>query len=317
MATPLTADRFLAALRAEGCAVREVRSWRTHNRNHKGAWGPINGVMIHHTATGSGTDVVDLIYDGYSGLPGPLAHGCITKDGTVHLVGNGRANHAGGGDPDVLKAVIAESYGDYPPQTHEHQGSAGAVDGNARFYGWECENKGDGSDSWPRVQYVAMVRSSAAICRTYGWSAKSVIGHLEWSDWKVDPRGFTMPGFRRDVAACLAQPAGRWPGTEEDTMALTSDDLKNTARAVLTTDGIIKVPWGTDTNQYWQLGSILVDDAKRLRRVEALLAAQSTAIEQLAAALAAHHQEVDADQLVARITAAIESVTVHLDVQES
>ncbi|MCM1972344.1 N-acetylmuramoyl-L-alanine amidase [Streptomyces sp. G1] len=229
MATPLTADRLVAALRAEGVTVREVSGWRTNNRNHKGAWGPVHGVIVHHTVTGPGTDVVGLVYRGHSELPGPLATGCITKDGTVHLTGNGRVNHAGGGDSDVLAAVIGESYGNYPPPSNQHDGSAGAVDGNARFYGWECENKGDGRDPWPRVQYVAIVKATAAVCRAHGWSAKSAIGHLEWSDWKVDPRGFDMKDFRRDLAACLALPAGAWNSEgkdEEDEMALTSDDVK-------------------------------------------------------------------------------------------
>ncbi|AMW13435.1 peptidoglycan-binding protein [Streptomyces qaidamensis] len=214
MATPLTATRLVAALKAEGCAVREVAGWRTNNRNHKGPWGPVHGAMIHHTVTGAGTDVVGLIFHGHSALPGPLATGCITKDGVVHLTGNGRANHAGGGDRDVLDAVIGESYGTYPPPTHEHDGSAGAVDGNARFYGWECENRGDGKDPWPPAQYLAMVKATAAICRAHGWGHKSAIGHLEWSDWKVDPRGFDMAGFRRDVADALALPAGRWEGED-------------------------------------------------------------------------------------------------------
>ncbi|MFE6362989.1 N-acetylmuramoyl-L-alanine amidase [Streptomyces sp. NPDC057806] len=220
MATPLTADRLVAALRAEGCAVREVSGWRTNNRNHVGAWGPVHGVMIHHTVTGPGTDVVSLIFNGHSALPGPLSTGCITKDGVVHLTGNGRANHAGGGDPDVLAAVVNESYSSYPPPTNEHQGSTGAIDGNSRFYGWECENEGDGTDPWPRVQYVAMVKATAGICRAHGWSAKSAIGHLEWSDWKPDPRGFDMQDFRRDLAACLSLAAGVWGAAQgdEDTM---------------------------------------------------------------------------------------------------
>src|SRR5690606_39509846 len=33
MATPLSAARFLAALKAEGLTVVEVGNWRTHNRN--------------------------------------------------------------------------------------------------------------------------------------------------------------------------------------------------------------------------------------------------------------------------------------------
>lgn len=238
MATPLTAAQLVAALKAEGCTVREVRSWRTHNRNSRGAWGPVNGVMVHHTATGPGVDVVDLIYDGHADLPGPLATGCITKDGTVHLTGNGRANHAGGGDPRVLAAVATESYGDYPPATHEHQGSSGAVDGNSHFYGWECENKGDGTDPWPRKQYVAMVKATAAIIRAHrakgdnwGLKGKSGVGHKEWSDWKPDPRGIDMKDYRRDLAACLALPAGQWEG--EDDMALTDDDVKRVADTVV------------------------------------------------------------------------------------
>ncbi|MFJ8594888.1 N-acetylmuramoyl-L-alanine amidase [Streptomyces sp. NPDC093598] len=231
MATPLSAARLVEVLRAEGVTVHEVRSWRTHNRNHRGAWGPVHGVMIHHTVTGPGTDVVNLIYDGHSALPGPLSTGCITKDGVVHLTSNGRANHAGGGDGDVLDAVINESYADRPPATHKHDGSPGAVDGNARFYGWECENEGDGKDPWPRVQYAAIVKATAAICREHGWSAKSGIGHLEWSDWKVDPRGFDMTDFRRDLAACLALPAGQWEGNDD--MALTDSDVRKVADAVV------------------------------------------------------------------------------------
>ncbi|MFG3495459.1 peptidoglycan-binding protein [Streptomyces sp. NPDC047928] len=216
MATPLTADRLLAALRAEGVTVVEHPGWRTHHRNHTGSWGPVNGVMIHHTVSTGTTSSVDLCFRGYEGLPGPLCHGVIAKDGTVHLVGSGRANHAGGGDPAVLARVVAEDYDERPPAPHEHQGSAGAVDGNARFYGFECVNLGNGSDPWPAAQLDAIERASAAICRAHGWSAKSVIGHLEWSDWKSDPRGFTMPGMRARIAdrlgAAPTRPGATRPG---------------------------------------------------------------------------------------------------------
>jgi hypothetical protein len=211
MATPLPADRLVAALRAEGVIVVEHDGWRTHNRNQVGAWGPVNGVMIHHTVSSGTSSSVELCYNGYAGLPGPLCHGVIAKDGTVHLVGNGRANHAGGGDPNVLQAVIDERYGERPPAPHQHQGSAGAVDGNARFYGFECVNLGNGTDPWPAAQLDAIERASAAICRAHGWGAKSVIGHLEWSDQKSDPRGFTMPGMRKRVEARLAKPTSSQP----------------------------------------------------------------------------------------------------------
>ncbi|MEU4272981.1 peptidoglycan-binding protein [Streptomyces sp. NPDC026092] len=213
MATPLTADRLVAALRAEGVKVVEHDSWRTHHRNQAGAWGPVVGVMIHHTVSSGTASSVELCYNGYAGLPGPLCHGVIAKDGTVHLVANGRANHAGGGDPSVLQAVITETYGARPPAPRMHQGSPGAVDGNSRFYGFECINLGNGADPWPAAQLDAIERTSAALCRAHGWGAKSVIGHLEWSDWKSDPRGFAMPGMRERVQKRLGTAPSKQPPT--------------------------------------------------------------------------------------------------------
>lgn len=138
MSAPMSADRFIGVLRGEGLTVVEVGAWRTHNRNHKGPWGPVNGVMIHHTVTHGTAYTVQLCRDGDEALPGPLCHGVITKDGRVHLVGYGRANHAGAGDSDVLAAVIAEKR--LPPDHHAN------TDGNRHFYGFECENLGDGED---------------------------------------------------------------------------------------------------------------------------------------------------------------------------
>ncbi|MBD3546845.1 peptidoglycan-binding protein [Streptomyces sp. JV180] len=195
MAPPLSADKLLKALRDEGLHVIEHRSWRTNNRNHKGLWGPTHGVMIHHTVTTGTASSVELCYNGHSALPGPLCHGVIAKDGTVHLVGNGRANHAGSGDNDVLQAVIAEKA---LPADNEAN-----TDGNRHFYGFEAVNLGDGKDPWPAAQLDAIERASAAICRAHGWSERSVIGHLEWQPGKIDPRGFSMNEMRGRVAKRL------------------------------------------------------------------------------------------------------------------
>jgi N-acetylmuramoyl-L-alanine amidase-like protein len=204
MATPLTADRLLAALRDEGVTVVQHDGWRTHNRNHRGPWGPVHGVVIHHTVTRGTEATVSLCWNGYAGLPGPLCHGVIAKDGTVHLIGHGRANHAGSGDADVLRAVIAEDYGSTPPRPN-----ADTTDGNTHFYGFECINLGDGEDPWPDAQLDAIERASAAICRAHGWSAKSVIGHKEWTNTKPDPRGFGLPNLRARIARRLDyQPSG-------------------------------------------------------------------------------------------------------------
>ncbi|MFD8279711.1 N-acetylmuramoyl-L-alanine amidase [Streptomyces solisilvae] len=211
MAEPMSAAKFLAALKAEGVRVVEVGSWRTHNRNSKGPWGSVNGVMIHHTVTSGRQSSVDICRNGYSSLPGPLCHGVIDKDGVVHLVGYGRANHAGGGDPAVLTRVVAEDYGTRPPAPKK--GNLNGTDGNRHFYGFECINLGNGKDPWPAAQLDAIERVGAAICRAHGWTARSVIGHLEWSNDKIAPKGFDMPGMRDRIAARLKTKPGSSTGT--------------------------------------------------------------------------------------------------------
>ncbi|MFF3781597.1 N-acetylmuramoyl-L-alanine amidase [Streptomyces sp. NPDC001933] len=191
MSSPMSASRFLEVLMNEGLTVVQVGDWRSHNRNHKGPWGPVNGVMIHHTVTRGTEATVGVCRDGYPDLPGPLCHGVIAKDGRVHLVGHGRANHAGLGDSDVLRAVVAEKRlpGDNEADT----------DGNRHFYGFECENLGDGEDPWPEAQLEAIEKAAAAVCRHHGWNSRSVIGHKEWQPGKVDPRGFTMDSMRARI----------------------------------------------------------------------------------------------------------------------
>ncbi|OSZ58661.1 peptidoglycan-binding protein [Streptomyces pharetrae CZA14] len=204
MARPLPANTFLAALRAEGVTVVEVGDWRDHNRNRMGSWGPVHGVMIHHTVTSGSARTVAICRTGYSGLPGPLCHGVITKDGRVHLVGYGRANHAGAGDPDVLRAVIAETK---PPVDDQ-----ASTDGNRHFYGFECENLGDGEDPWPAAQVEAIVRAGAAVCRAHGWGARSLLRHLDWQPGKVDPRGLDWNDVLARVTERLKHPASWSPG---------------------------------------------------------------------------------------------------------
>ncbi|MFB8122108.1 peptidoglycan-binding protein [Streptomyces bacillaris] len=227
MATPLTADRLVKALRDEGLTVVEHRSWRTHNRNHKGPWGPVHGVMIHHTVTSGTANSVELCYNGHSALPGPLCHGVIDKAGVVHLVGNGRANHAGSGDDDVLQAVIAEREV-LPPDNEAN------TDGNRYFYGFEAINLGDGKDPWPAAQLLAIERAAAALCRAHGWSERSVIGHLEWQPGKIDPRGFTMNSMRTRVADRLEDkaPAVKPPAVKYEPYPGAAFFLKNGQPAI-------------------------------------------------------------------------------------
>lgn len=185
------------------------RGWRTHNREGHGEWGPLHGTMNHHTGDDAPDQAdIKVLWNGRSDLPGPLCQIGIDDDGVAHMIGWGRANHAGGGDPDVLRAVINESYDDYPPDTHEHQGSSGSVDGNPHFVGKEIMYSG--SKKMTPAAYKTAVLIDAAIDDFYKWSEKSNIGHKEWSDWKSDPGKVNMARFRRDVADALLAGPGNW-----------------------------------------------------------------------------------------------------------
>ena len=221
-----------------------------------------------------------LCRNGYVELPGPLCHGVIDKAGVVHLIGYGRTNHAGGGDPNVLQAVIDERYGDRPPVPRV--GNANGIDGNRHFYGFECINLGDGKDEWPAAQVEAMVRASAALDRAHGWSEKSSIAHREWSSDKPDPAGPgmpSMPTFRARIKERLAHAASWNPDTGQDpgpgpqpTTPNPGDDMPNLTTLVRAGDitlleGIPQtIFWDTeyadDPNQHGAGGSTVLNAAK-------------------------------------------------------
>jgi hypothetical protein len=302
----MTASQFAAALRAEGLNVVEVGDWETHNRNHKGPWGPVHGVMIHHTVTRGSTKAqtdssVALCRDGRSDLPGPLCHGVIAKDGTVYLVGYGRTNHAGMGDDDVEQAVINET--NLPIDDEAN------TDGNRAFYGFECINLGDGEDPWPPAQLLAIEKAAAAICRHHGWGPQSVIGHLEWQPGKVDPRGFTMQTMRGRVAARLD---GK---QQEDDVPITDAEIDRIARRVLTLDGVIANPVNDPNNTHIALASSARNIEIVARRTEAKVAALTEANTKLVdtvAQLAAGIDDIDPATIVAELRQAIESIDVHI-----
>ncbi|MGW6597916.1 peptidoglycan-binding protein [Streptomyces sp. NPDC055036] len=205
----MTADQFLKALKVEGLDVKEHAGWRTHNRDHKGCWGPVNGVVIHHTA---GMNSLNLVWEGTDALPGPLCHTHLAKSGTATMVGNGRTNHAGTFASNAHNAVVEES------SAHPKPSATEPVDGNQHYYGIEVENLGNGKDFYPKAQYEAAVKWATAICRFHGWTADSVIGHAEGTTRKIDPKGpigsakgvmWSMSQFRKDVAARLKVKPGQ------------------------------------------------------------------------------------------------------------
>ncbi|MFC8276244.1 N-acetylmuramoyl-L-alanine amidase [Streptomyces sp. NPDC057271] len=215
MATPMTPDQWIEALRAEGVTdIVEMPGWRTHNRGQRGdGWGDVHATMVHHTA-GEGPGMPAYVFNGSADLPGPLCHDFLARSGRLYLVGNGRANHAGMVARNAYNAVLNE-------ESHHPEPGPDELDGNAVSYGLEVENDGSAGRAWPAKQYDVAVRVQAARCRFHNWSADSVWAHKEATRRKpLDPRR-DMDDFRRDVAERLEHPPGWNPGTttpEEDDM---------------------------------------------------------------------------------------------------
>lgn len=226
MATPMTAAQILTALKAEGLTVHEHAGWKTHNRDTATgkSFGPVIGVLIHHTA---GHNDREVCYNGRSDLPGPLCHSWLGKTDGLWMIGNGRTNHAGSVDLDVLNALRAEK----SPLPKDDQANA---DGNDVLYGLEIENLGDSKDPYPNTQYEKAVRWATALCRAHGWTEKSIAGHKEVQPGKIDP-SFDMDDFRADVKKRLAATVGT--PTPPPTPAKPKVDLSRLAAAAKTDPG--------------------------------------------------------------------------------
>ena len=168
-------------LRAARLDVRELPGWR--DRGH-GDFADIRGVMVHHTGSDGAT--AESIARGRPDLPGPLSALHIARSGAVTVVAAGVSWHAGEGSYPWLPVNGA----------------------NRHMIGIECANSGTSPSAphrthWPDAQYVALVRSCAAICRRLGRSADRVIGHKEYAgraQGKWDPGAIDMDILRRDVA---------------------------------------------------------------------------------------------------------------------
>lgn len=249
MATPMTVEQLLAGLRKWQIKYAAYKDWTKHNRNHMGPWGPVNGLMIHHTGSDN-TDQRELLYSGYRELPGPLCHWGLAQDGTLWLIGHGRANHAGLGDDDVLTAVINET--DAPVDNESN------TDGNRHFYGveiWYSGNHGMTDD-----QYFTLMKLAAMVCDFHDWNELSCIGHGEWQPGKWDP-GYkpgvmmNMDNVRSDIKAAIQ----RGPNP------VATAPKKTAGYSEIWDQDVAKPPVGraTTANPYWTPMSILCHAAEQ------------------------------------------------------
>lgn len=168
-----------ARLRKHGLDVEEVPGWQA--RGH-GDFTALEGGLAHHTATPTKVagdyPSLQIVRDGRSDLPGPLAQIGLGRSGKVYLIASGVAWHAGKVDD--------------------------AAYGNFRAVGVEAE--ADGYSAWPAGQYAAYVLLWAALT-VEGIVTRPVRGHKEAAiphGRKPDPN-FDMDRMRADVAAKVAE----------------------------------------------------------------------------------------------------------------
>jgi hypothetical protein len=280
MATPWTFEQRLAAYRAEGITDIVVMSGaKTHNRDDETgrAFGPVYGVTIHHTA-GVSSGMKDVIYNGVSGLPGPLAQDFLAKDGTLYVVGHGRCNHAGSVTAAVKASIIAERQ----PNLNDRTVGSETEDGNDFLYGLEIENEGDGNDPYPAKQYDVAVRWAAAHLRFHGWVQNSAWGHKEITGRKIDP-SFSMNAFRDRVQARLAN--------EEGAVAIDKADVGTFAN----TDEVFRSPDDTTSdNKFWTLNTYQRETYLRAREAKGLAQGAAAAVALARADIAEVAIKVDA-----------------------
>src|SRR5438270_1768163 len=105
-------------LKKKGLKVVLTDGWQERGRAEMGK---VLGVLCHHTATpksAANMPTLNLLINGRSDLPGPLAQLGLGRDGTFYVVAAGRCNHAGKGE------------------------WKGVTTGNTSFIGIEAENSG-------------------------------------------------------------------------------------------------------------------------------------------------------------------------------
>jgi hypothetical protein len=164
MRAPWLAD----VLRGAGLTVIEQPGWRGRGRELDS----IEGVMWHHTASPTSSTLatnLHVVTNGNSIAPGPIANLLLWRDGTFHVIADGRCNHAGKG---FLPWI-------------------GTDRGNACLLSIEAVNNGVG-EPWAEAMVEAYERATAAIVRHVGLGVERVVTHWEYATprgRKIDPAG--------------------------------------------------------------------------------------------------------------------------------
>ncbi|MCB1028597.1 MAG: peptidoglycan recognition family protein [Microthrixaceae bacterium] len=185
-----------------------------------GGFTPV-GILWHYTATdprGRNLPTLRVVKDGRADLPGPLCQFLIGRDGTVAVICDGRANHAGRGSSAVLAALRA---GRTPPPPSDNR-----TDGNRWFVGVELE--ANATSGYTDSQRHAARRLGVSISRALDLPAAAHLGHAEWTSRKIDPGGrWPMAEFRQHITTGLRN------RSLKEGLDMTKDELRAVVRAEL------------------------------------------------------------------------------------
>jgi hypothetical protein len=135
-------------------------------------------VVVHHTASGSGTSFQnDWSYCAQGHQDAPVANCLLGRQGQWGVHAGGASNHAGKGGP-----------------WNTSKGQVPLDSGNSRSIGIEAQNNGVG-ELWSTEMVESYEIGVAAMCKAYNLEpATDVVAHFEWApDRKIDPWGGNTP----------------------------------------------------------------------------------------------------------------------------
>lgn len=186
-----------------------------------GTMGSVYGVVKHHTATSNSAagdyPSLDVIRYGRSDLPGPLAQYGLGRSGTIYLITEGIAYHAGEGD------------------------WKGVTDGNGHFLGIEAESDGK---TWQPGTIDCYPRLVASILIAVGQGSGQAPRHAEWANppgRKVDTSGLDEAWQDQMINHYLAHPdqinkniSGGDDMTPDECRTVVRSEIQNALGVILT-----------------------------------------------------------------------------------
>lgn len=123
------------------------------------------------------------------------------QDGTLHLIAAGAATYSSCYGSKIVLDEIRTNI--WPGGTARERGLTSTVCGNRYFWNVEAEHPGDGTPM-PDVQELAIAVLVASMCEVLNQSIMQVVGHVEWTPRKIDPR-WEGPGNRTPAIRAEAQ----------------------------------------------------------------------------------------------------------------